>query len=46
LPIVIEIVDTVERIEAFLPVLDEMVEEGLVMTWDVVVEKYVHGQKA
>lgn len=46
LPIVIEIVDTAERIEAFLPVLDEMVEEGLVMTWDVVVEKYVHGSKA
>lgn len=46
LPVVIELVDTAERIEAFLPVLDEMVEEGLVMTWDVVVEKYVHGAKA
>ncbi|HET9939536.1 MAG TPA: DUF190 domain-containing protein [Candidatus Eisenbacteria bacterium] len=30
LPIVIEIVDRAERIEAFLPVLDEMVADGLV----------------
>ena len=30
LPIVIEIVDATEKIEAFLPLLDEMVKEGLV----------------
>ena len=42
LPIVIEMVDTPERIDGFLPILDEMVEEGMVMTWDVVIEKYVH----
>ncbi|HEV8688484.1 MAG TPA: DUF190 domain-containing protein [Gaiellaceae bacterium] len=30
LPIVIEIVDTPERIEAVLPTLDEMVTEGMV----------------
>jgi len=30
LPIVIEIVDRAERIDAFLPVLDEMVADGLV----------------
>jgi PII-like signaling protein len=30
LPIVIEIVDAAAKIEAFLPVLDEMVAEGLV----------------
>lgn len=30
LPVVIEIVDAVEKIEAFLPELDEMVTEGLV----------------
>lgn len=30
LPIVIEIVDGEDRIEAFLPVLDEMMESGLV----------------
>jgi len=30
LPIVIEIVDSTEKIEGFLPALDEMMEEGLV----------------
>lgn len=30
LPVVIEIVDTTERIERILPVLDEMVSEGIV----------------
>ena len=30
LPIVVEIVDAPEKIEAFLPMLDEMVQEGLV----------------
>jgi hypothetical protein len=29
LPVVIEIVDTEEKIQAFLPALDEMVKEGL-----------------
>jgi PII-like signaling protein len=31
LPVVIEIVDTDEKIQAFLPVLDEMVKEGLIL---------------
>jgi PII-like signaling protein len=30
LPLVIEVVDTGERIQAFLPILDEMVTDGLV----------------
>jgi hypothetical protein len=30
LPIVIEIVDRVERIDAILPILDEMIGEGLI----------------
>ena len=30
LPVVIEIVDTADRIDAILPVLDEMVTEGMV----------------
>lgn len=30
LPVVIEIVDAAEKIEAFLPTLDRMVQEGLV----------------
>lgn len=42
LPIVIHMVDTVERINQFLPMLDEMVDEGMVITWNVVIEKYVH----
>lgn len=29
-PVIVEIVDSVEKIEAFLPVLDEMMESGLV----------------
>ncbi|MGA7304849.1 MAG: DUF190 domain-containing protein [Rhodothermales bacterium] len=29
LPLVIEIVDTIEKIEAFMPIVDEVVEEGL-----------------
>lgn len=29
LPVVVEIVDTIEKIEAFLPVVDEAVREGL-----------------
>ena len=30
LPVIVEIVDLPERIETFLPVVDEMVQEGLV----------------
>jgi PII-like signaling protein len=30
LPVVIEIVDTEDKVQGFLPVLDEMVQEGLV----------------
>jgi PII-like signaling protein len=29
LPVVVEIVDTPEKIEAFLPLLDEMMQEGM-----------------
>lgn len=42
LPVAIQIVDTIEKIDTFLPLLDEMVQEGLVVTWDVTVERYVH----
>lgn len=45
LPVLIEIVDIPERIEEFLPVLHEMVDEGLVMTWDVQIERYVHSNQ-
>ncbi|MHB1954897.1 MAG: DUF190 domain-containing protein [Sulfobacillus sp.] len=42
LPIVIEIVDSKEYIEKFLPVLDTMVDAGLITVDDVTVYKYVH----
>jgi PII-like signaling protein len=41
LPMVIEIVDTEEKIAQLLPVLDEMVTEGLVLLSDVEVVKYL-----
>jgi len=40
LPIVIEIVDADAKIQAFLPVLDEMVKEGLILMREVEVIKY------
>src|SRR5437879_2960493 len=40
LPIVIEIVDSEEKINTLLPHLDEMVKEGLVTLEDVQVIKY------
>lgn len=40
LPVVIEVVDSTERIQAVLPKLDEMVVEGLVMVADVEVIMY------
>lgn len=42
LPIVVEIVDTVEKINAFLAHVDEMVEDGLVTTERVNVVFYRH----
>jgi len=43
LPVVVEIVDAHDRIEAFLPELDEMVGEGLVTLENVRVVTYRHG---
>ena len=42
LPIVVEIVDTPEKIELFLPTLDEMIDEGLVTLERVRVITYRH----
>ena len=42
LPIVIEIVDSKEKIELFLPVLDEVIEGGLVTLEPVQVLHYRH----
>ena len=44
LPIVVEIVDTAERIDALLPALDEMVEDGLVTIETVHVLRYRSGR--
>ncbi len=44
LPIVIEIVDRPERIEAFLPALDDMVTEGMMTLEKVRIIAYRHGK--
>ena len=43
LPVLIEIVDSSERIEKLLPILDEMVAEGLVTMEKVRIVKYSPG---
>lgn len=40
--IVLSVVDTEEKLRGFLPILDEMVEEGLVVVSDVEIIKYAH----
>jgi len=46
LPIVIEIVDTEEKIEAFLPLVDAAVEDGLATVEKVDIRFYRHGSPA
>ena len=45
LPVVVEIVDTEGKIEAFLPELDKMIGEGLVTLEKVRVISYRHNSK-
>ncbi len=45
LPVVIEIVDTEEHVERLLPILDEMVTEGLVTLEKARVVKYAPGRR-
>jgi hypothetical protein len=45
LPIMITIVDSEPKIREVLPILDEMVVEGLVVLSDVDVIKYRHGKE-
>ncbi|HMA19069.1 MAG TPA: DUF190 domain-containing protein [Thermoanaerobaculia bacterium] len=45
LPVVIEIVDSSERVDRLLPILDEMVGEGLVTMEKVRVVKYAPGTR-
>jgi PII-like signaling protein len=42
LPIVVTIIDEASKIEAFMPVLDGMVSDGLMAISDVEVIRYVH----
>ena len=46
LPLVVEIVDSEEKINAFLPVLDSMMGGGLVTLEKVKVLHYRHGQES
>jgi PII-like signaling protein len=41
-PIMISVVDAEDKIRGYLPVLDDMVQEGLVVLSDVDVIKYTH----
>lgn len=43
LPVVVEIVDSAEKIEALLPLIDEMVQEGLVTLEKVRIIQYRQG---
>src|SRR5438876_11390591 len=44
LPVVIDIIDRPERIDGLIPILDEMVTEGLITVETIQVVKYVHGE--
>jgi PII-like signaling protein len=43
LPIIVEIIDSIERIEAFLPEIDEAITEGLVTLEKVQIRLYRSG---
>ena len=45
LPIIVEIVDTAEKIDAFLPLVDENVKEGLATVEKVRIRLYRHGDR-
>lgn len=45
LPVAVVIVDTEEKIDEFLPELDDLLDEGLVIVDDVEVYRYVGRQK-
>jgi hypothetical protein len=45
LPVVIEVVDTEQQVERLIPILDEMVTEGLVTLEKARVLKYSPGQR-
>jgi len=46
LPIIIEIVDTLEKIENFIPLIDEAIEEGLAIIEKVDIRFYRSGKQS
>jgi PII-like signaling protein len=42
LPVKVEIFDTPERIDAFLAMVHDDLSDGIVVTWDVEIERYRH----
>jgi PII-like signaling protein len=44
--IMLTVVDTEEKLKAFIPVVDQMVQEGLVVMSDVDIIKYAHRSEA
>lgn len=46
LPVLVEIVDTEEKIREFLPVLDQMVQEGLITMEKVEVIRYLPKERS
>lgn len=45
LPVIVEIIDRPERIDAFLPILDGMLDEGLISLERVQIIAYRHGRE-
>ena len=43
-PVMVSVIDSEEKIEKLLPILDRMVDEGLIAMSEVEVIKYVHQQ--
>jgi PII-like signaling protein len=41
-PVMLSVVDTEEKLQAYFPILDEMVQQGLVVLSEVNVIKYTH----
>jgi PII-like signaling protein len=45
LPLTVLLVDSEEKIDKFLPVISEMIGEGLIQTWPVNIELYRHTEE-
>jgi PII-like signaling protein len=45
-PVLLSVVDTEEKLRAFFPILDDMVQQGLVVLSDVEIIKYTHNFEA